>query len=71
VNAPRAPRTTIARSAAAAHHLGRSPVHHGNGSQRCPSRLSGSNGLSVNAVVAWIVIFGKFGVHPRGVVGAA
>ncbi|HTI27689.1 MAG TPA: hypothetical protein VL652_42300, partial [Kutzneria sp.] len=52
MNAPRAPRTTIARSATAASSActtwARSPVHHGNGSQRCPSRLSGSNGLSVH-----------------------
>jgi MATE family multidrug resistance protein len=28
-------------------------------------------GVAVNAAVAWVLIFGKFGVQPQGVVGAA
>jgi MATE family multidrug resistance protein len=28
-------------------------------------------GVGVNAIAAWILVFGKFGVHPTGVVGAA
>ena len=28
-------------------------------------------GVAVNSIVAWVVVFGKFGVQPMGVVGAA